>query len=233
MLSVFLSSLKKQSGKTLVAGGLAGTMQSLSYSTSYYKPIQTGANFLNNDTDFIKRIDPNIKTDVSYQFNDSSSPVVGSYMENIKIDKTTIFSDFKNNIQMTECHVVEGSNSISSAIETKLTEINIVGMLNLPLILVVNPTLNSLDEIITGINYIYSSKVNFLGVIVNEFNQNSENLEHKYYPQLIKEYTDTHVIGCLPHYDDFSNLSADVLISDVLNNLNIEEIFRLKIAKLG
>ncbi len=233
MLSLFLSSLKKQSGKTLIASGLLGTMQSLSYATSYYKPIRTGANFINNDAEFIKKVDPNIKTSVSYQFNNPSTPLAGSYIEGIKIDKTKIFSDFKNNILMTECHIAEGANSVSTPIDTKLTEAGIIKMLNLPLILVVNPILNNIDEIITGINYIYLNKLRFLGVIINEYNANSENLEHKYLPQLIKEYADTEVLGCFPHYDDFQNLSADTLISDTLNNLNIEDIFRLKIAKLS
>ena len=43
MLNVFISGLERQSGKTIVTAGLAATMQSLSYSTSVYKPIQTGA----------------------------------------------------------------------------------------------------------------------------------------------------------------------------------------------
>ena len=41
MLSIFVSGLNKHTGKTIVTAGIAGTMQSLSYSTSVYKPIET------------------------------------------------------------------------------------------------------------------------------------------------------------------------------------------------
>ena len=96
MLSVFIAGLKKQSGKTLVSAGLAGTMQSLSYTTSYYKPIQTGSNLINNDEEFISKFDSNIKTYASYRFNSPSSPLFGAYEEGVKkIDKSKIFQDYK------------------------------------------------------------------------------------------------------------------------------------------
>ena len=42
MLNVFISGLERQSGKTIVTAGLAATMQRVAYTTSDYKPIQTG-----------------------------------------------------------------------------------------------------------------------------------------------------------------------------------------------
>lgn len=50
MQSLYLTGLKKQTGKTVIASGLAGTMQSLSYSTGYFKTIQTGS-FMKYDSD--------------------------------------------------------------------------------------------------------------------------------------------------------------------------------------
>ena len=233
MLGIFISGLKKQSGKTLVAAGLAGTLQSLSYSTSYYKPVQTGASLINNDEEFIKKFDPNIKTYTSYKFNSPSSPLISAYEEGVKkVDKSKIILDYRNNAQLTECRIAEGSNSISSPIDTKLTECGIVSTLGLPVVLVLNPITTKIEDAISGINYIYSSRVHLLGVIINEYNENTQNLEHKYFPQLVKEYTSARILGTLPHYDDFENLNAGVLISDTLNRLNIEDIFGIRIAKL-
>lgn len=234
MLSVYIAGLKKQSGKTLVSAGLAGTMQSLSYATSYYKPIQTGSNLINNDEEFIKKFDNNIQTCTSYRFTSPSSPLIGAYEEGVKkIDKTKIIADYKANSQMSECRIVEGSNSISSPIDTKLTEGGIITALDLPVILVLNPVTCKIEDVIAGINYLYSNRIKLLGVIINEYNENSQSIEYKYFPQLVKEYTGANVLGCLPHYDNFEELNAGVLIADTLNNLNIEEIFGLKIAKLA
>lgn len=234
MLSVYVAGLKKGTGKTLLCTGLAGTMQSLNYAVSYYKPIQTGYNMLNADTEVISKIDEHIKVSSTYKLQSPSSPLFGAYDEGIKnINSMSIMHDFKTNIMMTECHIVEGGNGISSPIDEKKTEINLIKQFSLPVILVVNPNITKTDEVISGINYIYSKHVNLSGVVVNDYSSTSDNIEIKYFPHLIKEYTSAKVLGTLPHYDNFENLPPDILISDILNNLNIEDIFSLKIAKLS
>lgn len=238
MLSIFISGLVRQSGKTLLSAGLAGTMQSLCYSTSVYKPIQTGAITFNNalvsqDLQAIKNIDPNIKTSVLYTFQSPLTPLVAAYEGDSRIDISSIYNGFQSNIQMTECHIVEGANSIFSPIDEKRTEADIVKTIGLPLLLVVNPKLSSIGDVIAGINFIESSKVNLLGVVVNDYDDNSENLEEKYFPQLIKEYTNVEILGNLPHYEDMRDLTPDTLIADILNRVDIEHIFGLKIAKLN
>lgn len=234
MLSVYVAGLKKGTGKTLLCSGLAGTMQSLNYAVSYYKPIQTGYNMLNDDTDVISKIDNHIKVFSTYKLQSTQNPLIGAYNDNIKkIDTMMIMHDYKQNIMMTECHIVEGCNSISSPIDEKKTEINLIKQFSLPVILVVNPNITKMDEVITGINYIYSKHVNLSGVVINDYNYETEDLEIKYFPHLVKEYTGAKVLGTLPHYNDYDNLSPEILISDILNRLNVEDIFSLKIARLS
>lgn len=239
MLSVFISGLSRQSGKTLVIAGLAGTMQSLNYSTGVYKPIQTGAKSLNGflqsqDLALIKRIDSNINTYSSYVFLSENCPLVSAYeANNTKIDLNDIYNDFQSCMQMVECRLVEGANSISSPVAEKMTEINIVKSLGIPLILVINPKQDKIGDVIAGVSFILSSKVKFLGFIVNNYDKESENPEEKYYPQMVKEYTGINVLGVLPHYENFESLTPDTLIADTLNNVQLEEIMGLKIAKLN
>lgn len=237
MLNVFISGLEPKTGKTIVTAGLAATMQSLSYSTCVYKPIQTKAEMLNGfkvspDLALIKRVDSNITTSSTYLLKSSASPLVGAYEDGVKIDVNTIFLEFQAASQLTDCNIVEGVNSISTPIAQYLTEIDIVKSLKLPLILVVNPKKTPIDNVITALNFIQASKVNFLGVIINQYNEDSEILEEKYYPQILKEYTDVKILGMLPDYGKISLISPETLISDVLNRLELESIFGLEIAKL-
>lgn len=148
MLKVFISGLERQTGKTIVTAGLAATMQSLSYSTSVYKPIQTNATLLHGfktspDLTVIKKFDPNITTDSTYVLRSSAPPFISSYEDNVKIDLTTIYTEFQASAKMTDCQIVEGSHSISTPIAEHLTEIDIVKTLNLPLILVVDTKKNT------------------------------------------------------------------------------------------
>ena len=140
--------------------------------------------------------------------------------------------DYKTNAQMTECRIVEGANSISSPLNEKMTEADLIYKFNLPVILVINPIISNIDDIITGVNFIHYSHINLMGIILNDYDINSKDLEQKYLPALIKQYTKCTVLGSFKHYDNIENLPADELISDTLHNLNIENIFGLKIAKL-
>lgn len=239
MLKIFVSGLEKQTGKTIVTAGLAATMQSLNYSTSVFKPIQTGAVSLNGflqsqDMLRIKNIDSNIKTSVSYAFTSEDCPLIGAYKVNKgKINPNNIYNDYKTNIKSTECHIVEGSNSISTPICEKMTEADLVKTLDLPLVLVVNPKKSGIDNVISGINYVYSSHINFLGVILDDYDGELDNTHERFYPELIKEYTDSDILGTIPHYKNIDILSPETLIEDVLNRVEIEKIFGLKIAKLS
>ena len=237
MLNVFISGVEKQSGKTLVCAGLAATMQSLSYSTCFYKPIQSNAIDMNGfksspDLSLVKNFDTNISTQSTYVLEGGNSPFVASYEDNIKIDINTIITEYRSLSATSDCCIVEGSNSISTPVEQYLTELDIVKALKIPLVLVINPKKNSLDAVISAIKYIQSEGVNMLGLIFNQYDVDCKNIEEKYFPQIIKEYSNSDILGYLPNYEDIENLQPEMLIDDVLNKINIEEIFRLKIAKL-
>ena len=101
------------------------------------------------------------------------------------------------------------------------------------MLLVLNPKKSTIEDAIMGINYVNSQHLNLLGVIVNNYEENSFYLEEKYFPQFVEEYTNAKILGTLPHYSDMQKLTPETLIADVLNNINIEDIFGLKIAKLN
>ncbi len=236
MLNVFITGLTPKSGKTIVTAGLAATMQSLSYSTSVYKPIQLcaqtdgGGVRSSQDMALVKRFDPNITTLATYYLSGGASPFVGAYEDGVKIDLNIIRNEYQSAMKITECNIIEGGNSISSPIIEYVTEIDIVKTLRQPLVLVVNPVKSTLDDVIAGLEYIKFHRVNFAGVIVTQFDENSENLEKKYFPQIIKQFSDAKILGVLPDYGE--NIQPEVVISDILTKVNLEEMFGVKIAKL-
>ena len=238
MLNLFVSGLERQTGKTLVTAGIAATMQSLSYPTSVYKPVQTGAVMMNGfksspDMVLIKRIDPNIYVSSTYILKGVDSPFVSSYEDGLNIDINAIISEFRSISNMTDCNIIEGSNSVSTPLASNCTELDIAKALNLPVLLVVNPKMTPIDMAISALKYINSENVQLSGVIVNQYNEESENLEEKYYPQILREFFNVKILGTLPDYGDISVLTPETLISDVLNNINLEELFGVKISKLA
>jgi dethiobiotin synthetase len=238
MLNVFISGLEKQSGKTLVVAGIAGAMQSLSFPTCVYKPIQTGAVLLNgvkssHDMAFIKRIDPTLAVSTTYILSGTESPFVSAYKDNLKIDINTIFSEFKILSKGMDCAIIEGGNSISSPVAQNTTELDLVKMLNVPLVLVINPKKSPIHSVISALKYISSEGVTLKGIILNQCDSESENLEEKYFSQIINEFSNIKVLGSIPDLGGISHITPETLISDTINNTDIEEIFGLKIAKLN
>lgn len=238
MLNVFISGIEKQTGKTLVTAGVAAAMQSLDFTTCVYKPIQTGATLLNGvksspDMAFIKRIDPNLSVNSTYILSGVESPFVSSYEDNLKIDIDTIVFEYNQLRKTMDCSIVEGVNSISSPIVQSMTELNLVKILGLPLVLVINPKKSSINSVISTLKYIKSEGVNLKGVILNQHNKESENLEEKYFPQIINEFSNIKLLGSLPDFGDISHITPETLISNIINNIDIEEMFGLKIAKLN
>lgn len=234
MLSVFVSGLKRKSGKSLVCAGIAGVMQGLSYEVSYYKPIQIGARNENGiitsqDLNLIKYVDSNIKVSSSYAFPGISSPIVSAYEYESKIEISKLYSDYQLNIQIKECNIVEGSNSISTPIDDSNTEADLVKKLGLPLVMVINPKISTIDEIISGLLYVKNSKLKCHGVILTNYDMNSPNMEEKYLPQLINKFTSYDTIGAIAPYTNIENLTPETLISDTLNGIELDKVFNAKI----
>ncbi len=237
MLNVFVSGLERQTGKTFIAAGAAAAMQSLSFNTCVYKPIQTGAISLNGlkssaDVAYIKRIDPNIEVAATYMLSSYESPFVGAYEDNLKIDIGIICAEYKELSKSMDCGIVEGTNSISSPILPDITELDLVKALSVPVVIVINPKVTSINFAISALKYVKSEQVNLKGVILNRHEKNSDNLEEKYFAQIIKEFCDVQILGSVPDYGDLSGCSPEVIISNIINNIDLENMFGLKIAKL-
>ena len=51
-------------------------------------------------------------------------------------------------------------------------------------------------------------------------------------PKLIEKYTDTKILGVMPHIENLKKINPNDLISNVLTGIDIESVFDVKIAKL-
>ena len=90
-MNIFISGIASNVGKTFMSAALASIMQSLSYKTAVYKPIQLGAYEQNSfmvapDIAFIKKIDPYITAESTYLLKNKLQPVLSAEIENIKIN---------------------------------------------------------------------------------------------------------------------------------------------------
>lgn len=235
MPNLYITSTAKKIGKTFVTSGIAATMQSLGYSTSVYKPIQTSGIELNGfmqspDLTFVKSIDPYINTHFSYLFKEETEPLLAAELNNEFIDIEMILSDYKKIASTSECTLLDGDCGILSPIAPNLSTIDLIKKLMVPLLIVTNPSEDSINDTLMTISTAQEKGIDVRGVVINGIEDDYKPYLLKSIPRIIEEYTNVKVLGLLPKLKQ-KYLPED-LITSILNGIDIESVFNIRIEKL-
>ncbi len=235
MLSLYVTSSKRNEGKTFVTAGLSATMQSLGYSTCVYKPIQTAGiehnGFMQSpDLTYVKSIDPYIDTHFTYLFKSNLEPLVASEKENELIDIELIHQEYVRISGISDCTVVDGDRGILSPLAPEIQTADMVKRMQLPVLFVVTPREDAINDTLLSIYAAQEKGLEIRGVIINNIeNDCSKDLLNSI-PRVIEEYTNVKILGLLSRFE--GKLTPEDLITNILNGIDIESVFNVKIEKL-
>ena len=235
MLNLYITSANKGDGKTFVSAGIAATMQSLGYSTCVYKPIQTSGielkGFMQSpDLTFIKSIDPYINTHFSYLFKTNSEPLIAAEKENEFIDIELINTEYQRIISNTDCVLLDGDNGLLSPIAPSLQTADMIKKLQIPVLFVITPKEDSINDTLLSIYTAQEKGIDIRGVVINNIREGCSKELLTAITRVVEEYSNVSVLGLLPHLGE--KIVPEELITSVLNGIDIESIFRVKIEKL-
>lgn len=235
MLNLYISSSSAKEGKTFITTGLAATMQSLSYRTAVYKPFQTGGieikGFMQSpDLTFVKTIDPYIETHFSYLYKGKGDPLSVSEAEGNEIDLDFVFKDAKKFAISSDCILLDGEGGILTPIAPDTQNIDLINKLQVPILFVVSPNENSVNNILLSIYAAKENGATVNGVVINNIKDGGNNKNVTALIRVIEEYTDIKVLGMVPNLG--KNIQPEELITGILNGIDIESVFNVKIAKL-
>jgi len=237
-MDIFVTGTDLGVGKTFIVSALASIMQSLNYKSAVYKPIQTGAYEQNGfvvapDITFARKIDPYVATECSYFLKSNLSPVIAAELESIKINPKILLKDYTMLSQKYDCTIVEGTGGLMTPISTRFTMANMVSMFNVPLIVVAKANEDTVNDTLLTINHAHTMGLKVNGVILNKYPEDNERIAIKTIPRLIEEYSDTTVVGIIKEIPTNTySLTPSVILDNVLNGVDIEKIFDVKIPKL-
>ena len=236
-MDIFVTGINEGCGKTLISGGISAVMQSLGYKTGVYKPIQTGAldkgeYLLSPDLSFVNELDSNIITHSTYLLTSLSTPVAASQLENVEIKVEDIQSDYNVLAENTEILITEGNGGLLTPIKDNFYNFHIPLMLKLPVVFVVNPSNDSLNNYLNELNTARKAGLEVIGVIINKFPLYSRNSEITTFPSVLKHYSDAKVLGVIRNFKD-RIIKTDELFTEILNGIDIQEILRMEIPKLN
>lgn len=235
MLNLYVTSANRGDGKTFLSAGIAATMQSLGYTTSVYKPIQTGGLEINGfmqspDLTFIKSIDPYINTHFSYLFKEKTEPLVASEIENDPIDLDLIFNEYRRIIVNSDCTVVDGDGGLLSPLAQETQTVDLIKRLQLPTLYVVTPREDAINDTLLSLYASEEQGIDVRGVIINNIAEDCPKTMLTAITRVIEEYSSTTILGLLPHVN--GKIVPEDLITAILNGIDIESIFKVKIEKL-
>lgn len=235
MLNIYITSTQKKEGKTLLTAGLAATMQSLGYTTSVYKPIQTSGIDINGftqspDLTFVKSIDPYINTYHSYIFKSHFEPLIASETENEYIDLDFLNKEYSKILKTSDCTILDGDSGILSPLAPNLQTIDFVRKIQVPMIYTVQPREGAINDILLSIYAALDKGVDIRGVIINNIKNDCSKELLTSMTRVIEEYSNVQIIGLLPYID--GKILPEELITAILNGIDIESIFNVKIEKL-
>lgn len=235
-MNIYVTGIGEKSGKTVICAGIAAVMQSLGYNSGVYKPVQTGALdrekfLLSPDLSFVKLIDPYITTHSSFMFKTHAMPVLCTKTERLKISLENISGDYEILKQKTDTLLVEAHSGLMTPLYDDVFNYAIPKTLDLPVLFVVNAKPGSLNNYLNELNTAQSFGLNVLGTVINNFPVFSHDLEIKSFPDLIEKYSDVKVLGLIRNINE-NPPSANSLINEILNGINLQDVLNMKIPKL-
>ena len=235
MLNIYITSGNKKDGKTFVTAGLAATMQSLGYKTSVYKPIQTSGIEINGfmqspDLTFIKSIDPYINTHFSYLFKSNLEPLIASEKENEIINIELIKNEYNKILSNSDCTILDGDGGLLSPIATSLQTTDMLKYLQIPILFIINPKEDSINDALLSIYTAQEKGLDIRGVIINNIKDNCPKELLTATTRIIEEYSNVKILGLIPHLG--TKIIPEELITGILNGIDIESVFKVKIEKL-
>lgn len=236
-MNIYISSIDNGTGKTVISAGLAAVMQSLDYTAGVYKPVQTsaidkGSFLVSPDLAFVKMLDSHITVHSTYMFKTKTSPLFASKKENTTIELQKIINDYlilKNKLNTV---LVEAPGGLMTPLADGLFAYHIPLELNLPVAFIVTPSLNSINHYFNEINTAKTAGLNIAGVIINNYPIASTVDEIIDFPLTIENYCNVKVLGLIRSFKGTS-VQSNILFNEILNGIDLEDLFEMKIPKLN
>ena len=201
-MSIIIAGIHTGIGKTICSAVIC---QALGY--DYFKPVQAG-DLENSDSVFIKKnvINPSCTIyPEAYQLNTPASPHFAAALDGVIIKKETIILPVsKNNI------VIETAGGIMSPLAKRFLNIDLVQHFNLPVILVANNYLGSINHTLLSVTALQQRNITLKGLVFCGAAVESTR-------QYILEYTQLPLLFSIPF---FKNINSQV-IADFAKTVSI------------
>ncbi len=107
---------------------------------------------------------------------------------------------------------------------------DLVKRMQVPCLLIVTPREDSINDALLSIYTAQEKGIEIRGVIINNINEDCSKTLLTSITRVIEEYSNVKILGLMPHLE--GKIVPEELITGILNGIDIESIFNVKIEKL-
>ena len=161
----------------------------------------------------------------------TKTPLIAAETENEIINPELILNDYKKLVRNADCTIVDGDSGLLSPITTNFQTVDMIKKLQLPVLFVIKPSEDSINDTLLSIYAAQEKGVEVRGVILNSIDENCSKKMLTSITRVIEEYSNVKILGLLPYLGE--KISPQDLMVAILNGIDIESIFNVKIEKLG
>jgi dethiobiotin synthetase len=203
-MSLFITGTGTGVGKTVVTAALAALLKSRGESFCVYKPIQTGSpdpSQPEDPTTIQGWLGKDVETFCSYSFPDPVAPYAADPEHTIRSGK--ILHDYKDLQKKHRTVLVEGAGGVRVPVAKHLEMIDIIRMLQIPVLVVANPYLGTINHTLLTVEALMTQRIECKGVVISGFPDEgaTEDPAIKTLIPTLEAFLPVPLLGCLPAID--------------------------------
>jgi dethiobiotin synthetase len=223
--SLLITATDTEAGKTVLTTALAAYWQKYraSYTFGIMKPIQSGV----GDRETYQKLfslQQSSEEITPLYFQAPLAPPIAAAKENRDVDLAKVWQTLTKLQRERDFVLVEALGGLGSPVTSELTVADLAAEWRLPTILVVPVKLGAISQAVANVALAKLTRVNLLGIVLNcPQPLSSSEIEDLTPAALVQSLTNIPVFGCLPYFDNPSDL--DKLASSA-SDLDLEQMFR-------
>lgn len=218
MNKLFIIGTDTEVGKTFVSVNLIKAFNYLNFSSKCLKPVASGKkdnSTLCEDVEdiIIAHNNEYLPKDLNlYSFDQAIAPHIAANLDNKQIDLSRlekfVIENYSNNYDIL---MIEGAGGLLTPYSNKLTQLDLIKKLNIPVLLVSNIQVGCINHTLLTINELKKQNIKCIGWIANEYKQT------KYTNEQITTIENFSDMNCLikikkdANYLDFIELSKKLI----------------------
>lgn len=225
---IFIIGTDTDVGKTFVTAGLTYKLRECGYNAIAFKPIQSGGilsedGLIPPDTKYIKDICglDNEHSEMNvYCLKEEVSPHLAAKMENIKILKEKIISQYNELIKKYDYVIVEGAGGIVvPLVDNEYFVYDLIKDLNLEVVIVARAGVGTINHTVLTYEFLKQNGIKSKGIVINQYNNKfyeDDNIE------MISKLTQLEILQKLskieqPTLNNIRNEYKNLSIENILN----------------